>query len=234
MWPSLTTPLPTPLFIVMASPLPYSRMIFEATCGTISKLGLIKLSSDFSTLASPHATQSTSSEDYPKGVVSARPYSEYLSLILFTNSEQNAVIHLGHHLPNPHTLRPGSTTHIWIGGLLYVDDLARISICPRELQSMHLSTLEYSKSHANQHSKDKNNGLLRNTCPRPCPVNTSPAQPCPPITCTHPFQPPTPARTLSTKSPNLSTLALFWILNSLCTSQLWKPYAVLPRVRPSL
>ena len=65
-------------------------------------------------------------------------------------------------------------------------------------------------------------------------ANTSPAQPCPPFTCTHPFKPPTPARTLSTKSPNLSTLALFWILNSLCTSQLWKPYAVLPRVRLSL
>jgi len=35
-----------------------------------------------------------------------------------------AVIHLGHQPPNPHTLRPGSTTHIWIGSLLYVDDLA--------------------------------------------------------------------------------------------------------------
>ena len=47
-----------------------------------------------------------------------------------------AVIHLGHQLPNPHTLRPGSTTHIWIGGLLCVDDLALLSICPRELESM--------------------------------------------------------------------------------------------------
>ena len=88
-WLSSTTPPPTLLFIVMASPLPYSRMIFEATFGTISELGLIKLSSEFSTLASPHATQSTSSEDYLKGVASARPYSEYLSLILFTNSQPN-------------------------------------------------------------------------------------------------------------------------------------------------
>ena len=63
-------------------------------------------------------------------------------------------------------------------------------------------------------------------------VNTSPAQLCPHSTCTHPFQPPTLARILSSKSPNLSTLGLFWILNSLCTSQLWKPSAVLPRVRP--
>jgi len=29
----------------------------------------------------------------------------------------------------------------------------------------------------------------------------------------------------------LNTLALLWILNSLCTSQLWKPYALLPRGR---
>jgi len=48
----------------------------------------------------------------------------------------HAVIHLGHQQPNSHTLRPGPTTHIWIGGLLYVHDLALMSICPRELQSM--------------------------------------------------------------------------------------------------
>ena len=48
----------------------------------------------------------------------------------------HAIIHLGHSPPNPHTLQPGSTTRIWIGGLLYVDDLALLSICPRELQSM--------------------------------------------------------------------------------------------------
>ena len=58
-----STPPLTPPFIVMASPLPYSRMIFEATCGTISGLGSIKLISELSTLASPHTTQSTSSED---------------------------------------------------------------------------------------------------------------------------------------------------------------------------
>ena len=48
----------------------------------------------------------------------------------------HAVIHLGHSPPHPHTLRSRSTTHIWIGGLLYVDDLALLSTCPRELQSM--------------------------------------------------------------------------------------------------
>jgi len=33
-----------------------------------------------------------------------------------------AIIYLGRHPPNPHTL--GSTKHIWIGGLPYVDELA--------------------------------------------------------------------------------------------------------------
>jgi len=46
-----------------------------------------------------------------------------------------AVIYLGRHPPNPHTLGP-STTQIWIGGLLYVDDPALMSTCPRELQAM--------------------------------------------------------------------------------------------------
>ena len=48
----------------------------------------------------------------------------------------HAVIHLGHPPPNPHTLRPGSTMHICIGGLLYVEYLALLSICPRKLQFM--------------------------------------------------------------------------------------------------
>jgi len=59
------------------------------TCGTTSELDLTKSSSELSTLAFPHATQSTSSEDCLKGAVLARPYLEYLLLILFTNSEPN-------------------------------------------------------------------------------------------------------------------------------------------------
>jgi len=153
MWPLLTTPLPTPLFIVTASPLPYSRMIFEATCGTISELDLTKLSSKFSTLASPHATQSTSSEDYPKGVVSARPYSEYSSLILFTNSEPNSP---SCYLPWTPTAKP---THP--PSQMYHAHLdCRTTLCwwpsPHVNMSARtasyascLSTLEHSKSHAN-------------------------------------------------------------------------------------
>ena len=33
-------------------------------------------------------------------------------------------------------LQHSGTTQIWIGGLLYVDDLAIMSACPRELQAM--------------------------------------------------------------------------------------------------
>jgi len=33
-------------------------------------------------------------------------------------------------------LQHNGTTQIWIGGLLYVDDLALMSTCPRELQAM--------------------------------------------------------------------------------------------------
>ena len=81
---------PTPPFIVTAYPPLSSKMTSEATCDTTSELDLTKLSSEFSTLAFPHATQSTSSEDCPKGVVLVRHYLEYLSLILFTNSEPNS------------------------------------------------------------------------------------------------------------------------------------------------
>ena len=40
-----------------------------------------------------------------------------------------------------------------------------------------LSTLEHSKSHADQHIKNKNNGLLRNPCPPPRPGGSTLAQP---------------------------------------------------------
>ena len=46
----------------------------------------------------------------------------------------NASISTSRHPPLAHT--SGSQSQIWIGGLLYVDDLALISTCPRELQEM--------------------------------------------------------------------------------------------------
>jgi len=46
-----------------------------------------------------------------------------------------AVMYLGRHPPNPHSLSQ-STTHIWIEGLLYVDDLALMSTLSHELQAM--------------------------------------------------------------------------------------------------
>ena len=102
----------------MASSLPYSRMIFEATCGTISELGLIKLSSEFSTLASPHATQLTSLEDYPKGVDVLRglPEGSRLSPTLFGIFVADLVhelrakfphIYIWGNFPQEHTLGDG-------------------------------------------------------------------------------------------------------------------------------
>jgi hypothetical protein len=147
------------------------------------------------------------------------------------------VIYRGQQSPNPHTLRPGSTTHIWIGGLLYVDDLALMSICPRELQSMRHACQHWSIRNRMQINTGKTKIMAFFETPallRARGGQHQPGPPMPPFYVYSPFQPPTLARTLSTKSPNLSTLALFWILNSLCTSQLWKPYAVLPRVRSLL
>ena len=69
---------------------------------------------------------------------------------------------------------------------------------------------------------------------RPRVGNISLAQPSPPFTCTHPSQLPTLTHTLSTKSSNLNTLALFWTLNSLCTSLLLNLYDVLLRVKQLL
>jgi len=93
-----------------------------------------------------------------------------------------------------------------------------MSICPRELQSMLHACQQWSIRNRMQLYTEKTKIMTFFETPallraRGGPVNTSPAQPCPPFTCTHPLQPPTPARTLSTKSPNLSALAfkLFWI-----------------------
>jgi len=135
-WLSSTTPPPTPLFIVMASPLPYLRMIFEGTCDTISELGLIKLS--FRVLHPGISARHT--VDILRGLPEGSRLSQTLFGIFVADLVHelavkfpHAVIHLGHQPPTPHTLRPGSTTHIWIGVLLYVDDLNVMSICPREL-----------------------------------------------------------------------------------------------------
>jgi len=121
------------------------------------------------------------------------------------------VIYLGHKPPNSNSLRPGSTTHIWIGGLINVDGLALMSICPRELQAMlHVCQQWSIRNHMQTQGKQK-----KWPSSKPLPssafwgVNISPAQACSPFTCTHLFQPLTLARTLSIKSPNLSTFALF-------------------------
>jgi len=109
-----------------------------------------------------------------------------------------------------------------------------MSICPRELQAMLHVCQQWSMRNRMQIYTGKKTMAFFET---PALLhargdNISPAQPCPLFTCNHPSQSQTLARTLSTKSPNLSTFALFWILNSLCTSLLSRPYDVLPRVKP--
>jgi len=165
-------------------PASYRGMYLNDTLAKLFEGLLIARLTTHTALFTPHTTQSKSSEDYPKGVVLARPYSVYLSLILFTNSEPNFP---SGYLPwtltakptHPRRLRPGSTKHIWIGGLSYVDDLALMSICPRELQSMlyacqHLSIRNRMQINT---EKRKNNGLLRNPCPPLRPGGSTPALP---------------------------------------------------------
>ena len=115
-----------------------------------------------------------------------------------------AVIYLGQQPPNPHTLRPGSITHICIEGLLYVDDLALMSICPRELQSIigfMPANTGVSEIACKLIQKKQKSWTSSKPLPSSAPggVNTSPAQPCPPFTCTHPFNLQPSHLTLSTK-----------------------------------
>jgi len=58
-------------------------MTSKATCRNISELGLTKINSEFSTLASLHTTQSTSSEDYPKVSSGHRQSRTMASFTLF-------------------------------------------------------------------------------------------------------------------------------------------------------
>jgi len=54
-------------------------------------------------------------------------------------------------------LQHNGTTQIWIGGLLYVDDLALMSTCPRELQSMLHVCQEWSVRNRMQINTQKTN-----------------------------------------------------------------------------
>jgi hypothetical protein len=117
---------------------------------------------------------------------------------------------LGRHPPNPHTL--GSTMHIWIGGLLYVDDLVLMSTCPRELQAMLHVSQQWSTQSRMRINTEKTKIMASSETLALLPPgvdNIGPAQSCIPFTCTHSSQLPTLARTLFTKSSssNLSALA---------------------------
>jgi len=153
----------------------------------------------------------------------------------------HAVIYLEHQPPNPHTLRPGSTTHIGIGDLPYVDDLALMSTCPCELQSM---------LHACQHWSIRNRMQINTDKPKIMAFFETPDllrlgvrarggqhQPSPTMPTFHvysPFPTSNPRSYPIHKVSQFEYLGLILDPNSLCTSQLWKPYAALPRVRPLL
>jgi len=69
--------------------------------------------------------------------LSPTPFGIFVADLVHELQAKFAVTYLGRHQlhPHPHTLGP-SSTHIWIGGLLYVDDIALMSTCPPKLQAM--------------------------------------------------------------------------------------------------
>jgi len=114
----------------------------------------------------------------------------------------------------PHTvinlatgLQHNGTTKIWIGGILYVDDLALISTCPRELQAM-LNVCRHGVFEIACRSTHKKRKLWLSLRPppsrRPVVASTDPAQPYPPSTSTHPSQPP-PLALILLRYSNLNT-----------------------------
>jgi len=89
-------------------------------------------------ISAHHIVDILSLRGLPEGIcLSPTLFAIFLAdLVTYLDPNSPAVIYLGHQPPNPHTFRLGSTTHIWIGGLHYVDNLALTSIFPRELQAM--------------------------------------------------------------------------------------------------
>ena len=115
----------------------------------------------------------------------------------------------------PHTvinlatgLQHNGTTKIWIGGILYVDDLALISTCPRELQAMLHVCQAWSIRNRMQINTQKTKVMAFFDIPpfrRPVVASTDPAQLYPPPTSNHPSQSPPLALTSSQRYSNLNT-----------------------------
>ena len=134
-------------------PASYRGMYLNDTLAKLFEGLLIARLTTHTALFTPHTTQSKSSEDYPKGVVLARPYSVYLSLILFTNSEPNfpsAVI-----LPWTPTAKPThSSTRNYHAHLDWRPTLcwwpsSHVNMSARSaVYASCLPTLEYLKLHA--------------------------------------------------------------------------------------
>jgi len=104
-------------------------------------------------------------------------------------------------------LQHNGTTQIWIGGLLYVDDLALMSTCLSELQAMLYVCQEWSIRNRMQINTQKTKVMALRHPPsrRPVVASTDQAQPYPPSTSTHPSQSPPLALTSSLRYSNLNT-----------------------------
>jgi len=106
-------------------------------------------------------------------------------------------------------LQHNGTTQIWIGGLLYADDLALMSTCPRELQAMLYVCQEWRVQNRMQINTHKTKLIAFFETPshfkRPVVASTNPAQPCPPSTSSRPSQPPPFALPSLPRYSNLNT-----------------------------
>ena len=105
-------------------------------------------------------------------------------------------------------LQHNGTTQIWIGRLLYVDDLALMSTCPRELQTMlHVCRNGVFEIVCRSTHRRQRSWLFSRPHPfkRIVVTSTDPAQPYPPSTSTRPSQPPPLSLTSVLRYSNLNT-----------------------------
>ena len=105
----------------------------DGICGTTFVLASTIFDFESCTPTFKNIKHLTSSAGSLKVAASVPPYSAYLLLTLSMNSKLNPptlllILHLVYNTKK--------TTQIWICGFLYVDDLALMSTCPRELQAM--------------------------------------------------------------------------------------------------
>jgi len=162
------------------------------------------------------------------------PDSSHLGPTLFGISVADIIHELQTKFPHAViNLAPGlqhnGTTQIWIGRLLYVDDLALMSTCPRKLQAMLHVCQEWSVWNRMQINTQKTKVVAFFETPslqKALVASTDPTQPYLPSTSTHPSQPPPLTLTSLLRYSKLYTYDSSSTPNSPCTSQLLKPFDV--------